>query len=236
MTRPRSAVVIKDQLEGEHGLLQTRYVVMDLDAFDFLQIMDPPRRHRRETLGGNILRRSTPVGLKRAHKGTLARHHGLRKVRADQIGNVIDLDRRFAPARGRELDRLGARPDLPRRDAPGQRRPTRILETTALALLAQNNGGGARVAVAGHVSRRTDGRGTLMGRNAAANVAGKPMGPGAQRGGTGLLKVDLSHDLVPLIFDFFKKSLVIWGHRGLERCAVRTASPSRGSRRLFSST
>ena len=42
--------------------------------------------------------------------------------------------------------------------------------------------------------------------------------------------------LVPLIFDFFKKSLVIWGHRGLERCAVRTASPSRGSRRLFSST
>ena len=43
-------------------------------------------------------------------------------------------------------------------------------------------------------------------------------------------------DLVPLIFDFFKKSLVIWGHRGLERCAVRTASPSRGSRRLFSST
>ena len=43
-------------------------------------------------------------------------------------------------------------------------------------------------------------------------------------------------ELVPLIFDFFKKSLVIWGHRGLERCAVRTASPSRGSRRLFSST
>ena len=42
--------------------------------------------------------------------------------------------------------------------------------------------------------------------------------------------------LVPLIFDFFKKSLVIWGHRGLERCVVRTASPSRGSRRLFSST
>ncbi len=42
--------------------------------------------------------------------------------------------------------------------------------------------------------------------------------------------------LVPLIFDFFKKLLVIWGHRGLERCAVRTASPSRGSRRLFSST
>ena len=42
--------------------------------------------------------------------------------------------------------------------------------------------------------------------------------------------------LVSLIFDFFKKSLVIWGHRGLERCAVRTASPSRGSRRLFSST
>ena len=42
--------------------------------------------------------------------------------------------------------------------------------------------------------------------------------------------------LVPLIFDFFKKSLVIWGHRELERCAVRTASPSRGSRRLFSST
>ena len=42
-------------------------------------------------------------------------------------------------------------------------------------------------------------------------------------------------DLVPLIFDFFKKSLVIWGHR-LERCAVRTASPSRGSRRLCSST
>ena len=42
--------------------------------------------------------------------------------------------------------------------------------------------------------------------------------------------------LLPLIFDFFKKSLVIWGHRGLERCAVRTASPSRGSRRLFSST
>ena len=46
----------------------------------------------------------------------------------------------------------------------------------------------------------------------------------------------LSEELVPLIFDFFKKSLVIWGHRGLERCAVRTASPSRGSRRLFSST
>ena len=46
----------------------------------------------------------------------------------------------------------------------------------------------------------------------------------------------LPQDLVPLIFDFFKKSLVIWGHRGLERCAVRTASPSRGSRRLFSST
>ena len=45
-----------------------------------------------------------------------------------------------------------------------------------------------------------------------------------------------SGGLVPLIFDFFKKSLVIWGHRGLERCAVRTASPSRGSRRLFSST
>ena len=44
------------------------------------------------------------------------------------------------------------------------------------------------------------------------------------------------YPLVPLIFDFFKKSLVIWGHRGLERCAVRTASPSRGSRRLFSST
>ena len=47
---------------------------------------------------------------------------------------------------------------------------------------------------------------------------------------------DLHGRLVPLIFDFFKKSLVIWGHRGLERCAVRTASPSRGSRRLFSST
>ena len=46
----------------------------------------------------------------------------------------------------------------------------------------------------------------------------------------------LLEQLVPLIFDFFKKSLVIWGHRGLERCAVRTASPSRGSRRLFSST
>ena len=46
----------------------------------------------------------------------------------------------------------------------------------------------------------------------------------------------LPDGLVPLIFDFFKKSLVIWGYRGLERCAVRTASPSRGSRRLFSST
>ncbi len=42
--------------------------------------------------------------------------------------------------------------------------------------------------------------------------------------------------LVPLIFDFFKKSLVIWGHRGLERCAVRTASPSREFRRLSLST
>ena len=48
--------------------------------------------------------------------------------------------------------------------------------------------------------------------------------------------IDFDEELVPLIFDFFKKSLVIWGHRGLERCAVRTASPSRGSRRLFSST
>ena len=47
---------------------------------------------------------------------------------------------------------------------------------------------------------------------------------------------EIAQHLVPLIFDFFKKSLVIWGHRGLERCAVRTASPSRGSRRLFSST
>ena len=35
---------------------------------------------------------------------------------------------------------------------------------------------------------------------------------------------ELNQELVPLIFDFFKKSLVIWGHRGLERCAVRTAS------------
>ncbi len=49
-------------------------------------------------------------------------------------------------------------------------------------------------------------------------------------------KSDFIRELGPLIFDFFKKSLVIWGHRGLERCAVRTASPSRGSRRLFSST
>ena len=51
-----------------------------------------------------------------------------------------------------------------------------------------------------------------------------------------LNRMNFAIALVPLIFDFFKKSLVIWGHRGLERCAVRTASPSRGSRRLFSST
>ena len=65
---------------------------MHLDAVEFLQITDPPRRHLRETLGGNILRRNATPGLKRLHEPTLARHHGLRKVRPDQIGNVIHLE------------------------------------------------------------------------------------------------------------------------------------------------
>ena len=81
---------------------------MHLDAVDFLQITDPPRRHLRETLSGNILRRNATPDLKRLHEPTLAKHHGLRKVRPDQIGNVINLGRLFAPAGGRELDRLGA--------------------------------------------------------------------------------------------------------------------------------
>ena len=82
---------------------------MHLDAVDFLQITDPPRRHLRETLGANILRRNATPGLKRLHEPTLARHHGLRKVRPDQNGNVVHLGRLFAPAGGRELDRLRRR-------------------------------------------------------------------------------------------------------------------------------
>ena len=50
-----------------------------------------------------------------------------------------------------------------------------------------------------------------------------------------LLKAFQNRGLVPLIFDFFKKSLVIWGTVDLNG-ALSTASPSRGSRRLFSST
>ena len=197
MTKALSAAVIIDQLEAEHSLLHRSCVVMHLDAVDFLQITDPPRRHLRETLGANIVRRNATLGLKRLDEPTLARDHGLRKVRPDQIGNVIHLGRLFAPAGGRELDRLSAGPDLPRRYAGRHGRPTRIRETTALALPAQNNRGGARVGIAADISRRADRRGSLMRRNAGANVAGKTMGPRAQGGGTGhgLVKIDLSHNL-----------------------------------------
>ena len=122
MTRALSAVVIIDQLEAEHGLLHRSCVVMHLDAVDFLQITDPPRRHLRETLGANIVRRNATLGLKRLDELTLARHHGLRKVRPDQIGNVIHLGRLFAPAGGRELDRrerrAGPAPALRRQARP----------------------------------------------------------------------------------------------------------------------
>ena len=45
-----------------------------------------------------------------------------------------------------------------------------------------------------------------------------------------------SCQLVPLIFDFFKKSLVIWGTVDLNGALSEPLQPSRGSRRLFSST